>query len=476
MIQPPCSHSHTDPILWALPFGQLEWEITPPAVQAYITTQHQQIAQFQTQIKQLQTQVETLQGQVDKTSQTSSKPPSSDSPFSKPKRQRKTSSGQRGGQQGHRGKGPTLLSPTEVRLIEPGPCLCGHGNLVALTPYYTHQVIELPPIEMEVHHFILQQGQCQGCGRQLKAQVPSDYQAGYGPRFSALIAELAGMHRTSWRLIQDFCHSVCNIPISLGAVQKVIQRVSQAIAPHHEAIAALAHQAPVGYIDETPWYCQNALQWLWIMATDKVAYYRIDPHRSKEAFWALIEDWQGILVSDGYGVYQDWVHQRQTCLAHLIRSARGLSQRRDPDIAACGHTALKELQRLCHMAHEPPSGGQWQAWYARFCRLLDRYQERADDAGRLVRRLAREMASLWVFLREHGVDPTNNLAERGLRFGVIWRKTSHGTDSDAGNRWVERTLSLRQTCRQLGQSTFGVLVDADTSLFQGRRPNLAWLY
>ena len=475
MIQPPCSQAHTDSILWALPFSQLEWKITPPAVQDYITTQHQQIAQFQTQIAQLQTQVETLQGRVDNTSQTSSKPPSSDSPFHKTKRQRKTSTGKRGGQQGHRGKGPTLLSPTEVHLIEPGPCPCGQGNLVALTPYYTHQVIELPPIEMEVHHFILQQGQCQRCGRQLKAQVPRASQAGYGPRFSALIAELAGMHRTSWRLIQDFCHSVCNIPISLGAIQKVIQRVSQAIAPHHEAIATFAHQALVGYIDETPWYCQNALQWLWIMATDKVAYYRIDPHRSKDAFVALIEEWQGILVSDGYGVYQDWVHQRQTCLAHLIRSARGLAQRRDPDIAACGHTALKELQRLSHMAHEPPSGGQWQAWYARFCRLLDRYQQRADDAGRLVRRLAREMASLWVFLRAHGVDPTNNRAERGLRFGVLWRKTSHGTDSDAGNRWVERTLSLRQTCRQLGQSTFGVLVDAVTSLFQGRQPNLAWL-
>jgi len=483
MIQPPSSHSYTDALLWALPFGQFEWELTPPAVQDYITRQHQhitqlqsQMGQFQSQIEQLQHQVETLQGRVDKTSQTSSKPPSSDAPFHKPKRQQNTSAGQRGGQPGHRGKGPILLRPTEVHLIAPGSWPCGQGNLVALTPSYTHQVIELPPIEMEVHHFILQQGQCQGCGRQLKAQVPSDSQAGYGPRFSALIAELAGMHRTSWRLIQDFWHSVCNIPISLGAVHKIIQRVSQAIAPHHAAIATLAHQAPVGYIDETPWYCQNALQWLWIMATDKVAYYRIDPHRSTDAFLALIEDWQGILVSDGYGVYQAWVHQRQTCLAHLIRRARGLSQRRDPAIAACGNTALKELQRLCHMAHEPPSGGQWRAWYARFCRLLDRYQQRSDEAGRLVRRLAREIASLWVFLRAHGVDPTNNLAERGLRFGVIWRKTSHGTDSDAGNRWVERTLSLRHTCRQLGQSTFGVLVDAVTSLFQGRQPNLAWLY
>ena len=54
---------------------------------------------------------------------------------------------------------------------------------------------------------------------------------------TARIGELAGMHRTSRRLIQDFCHSVLNIPISLGAVQKIIDRVSH---------------ATVGSIDETP--------------------------------------------------------------------------------------------------------------------------------------------------------------------------------------------------------------------------------
>ena len=73
------------------------------------------------------------------------------------------------------------------------------------------------------------------------------------------------------------------------------------------------------------------------------------------------------------------------------------------------------------------------------------------------------------------MEPTNNRAERALRFAVMWRKSSNGTDSEHGNRWVERTLSLRQTCRQLGQSTFGVLVDALTSFFQGRQPDLAWL-
>lgn len=369
MLQPPSSPSHTDAILWALPFGPLEWERTPPAVQDSMKRQTQHIAplqsqrgQCQSQLAQLQQQGETLPGRVPKTSQTSSTPPSSAAPCNQPKRRRQTSSGTRGGQKSHRGNGPMLLSPTAVHRIEPGPWPCGHGNLVALTPSSTQHGIEVPPSERAVHPCLLQQGLCQGCGRQLQAPGPRDHQAGYGPRWSALIGARAGLPRTSWRLVQAFCHAVFNIPSSLGAGQKVIQGVSQALVPHHEAIATLAHQAPVGDMDATPWYGQNAWPWLWLMAPDQVAYSRLEPHRSQAAFVALIEDWQGLVVSAGDGVEQDWGPQRHTCRAHLIRRARGWSQRRAPDIAACGHTALKALQRLGHMAHEPPSGGPWQAW------------------------------------------------------------------------------------------------------------------
>jgi transposase len=212
------------------------------------------------------------------------------------------------------------------------------------------------------------------------------------------------------------------------------------------------------------------------MVTDTAALYVLHPRRSKEAFAALIDAWAGILVRDGYGVYQDWVHQRQTCLAHLIRTACGLAEKRSPELAACGAWALKELQKLCQMAKAPPTGGEWRAWYARFCNLIEQYHTRSDDAGRLARRLGREMASLWVFLCEQGVEPTNNGAERALRFGVLLRKRSHGTASEKGNRWVARSLSLRQTCRPLGQSTFTILVDALTSFFHGHQPNLSWLY
>ena len=459
---------------WNFPFSETEWEQTPGAVQVHLLALHTQLQDLQQQHQQLQIQVDQLQGRLHQTSTTSSKPPSSDSPFKK--RTRRSSLGNPGAKKGHAGSGPILLSPTEGQAVYPALCACGRGELAMALPYSTHQVIELPPIEMQVTHCALSQGHCQGCGQLLKAEVPNGSQTGYGPRLSALIGALSGMHGTSRRLIRDFCQSVLPIPMSLGAVQKVIDRVSEALVPHYELMAELAHQAPVGYIDETPWYCQNMLQWRWTMATATGTLYLIHPHRSQDAFFDLIDDWQGILVSDGYGVYQNWVQRRQTCLAHLIRTARGLSEKRAPELAACGAWALAELQRLCHMAKAPPSGGEWNAWYARFCHLIGYYHERKDEAGRLARRLQREMASLWVFLVEHGVEATKNRAERALRFGVLWRKRSNGTARVKGNRWVERILSLRQTCRQLGQSSFGVLVDALSSAFCGRQPDLTWLY
>jgi transposase len=343
------------------------------------------------------------------------------------------------------------------------------------TSYQTHQVLELPPIEMEVAHWVLYQGCWLGCGTWSKAPLPPEHATGYGPRFSALIGELAGTYGNGRRMVQTFCASVLQVPLSLGAIQKVLDRVTQAIAPHYEAIARHARRAPVNYIDETSWFLTNTLQWLWVMASDRVAFYMIHPHRSKEAFTALIDDWEGLLVSDGYGVYQSWVQARQTCLAHLIRTARGLAARPQPDLAACGSWALAELQRLCHMATAPPTGGAWRAWYARLCTLIDRHHDRQDDAGRFARRLLREMDSLWVFLAHHGVEPTNNRAERALRFGVLWRKRSQGTASDQGNRWVERILSLKETCRLQARSTYTVLVEAVSSLFTGGQPELAWI-
>ena len=162
-------------------------------------------------------------------------------------------------------------------------------------------------------------------------------------------------------------------------------------------------------------------------------------------------------------------------LAHLIRTAKGLAEYLEPGIATFGRRIRDELQRLCHMSTERPTVGQWRTWYARYRHLISSTTQRLDQAGTFARRLDREQKVLWLFLDLPGISPTNNSSERALRFGVMWRKRTRGTYSERGNRWVERVLSFRQTCRIRGRPTFPLLVEAVKCRFNGTTPDLRWV-
>lgn len=321
-MEPLTESLHTS---WPFPFVPQDWEHTPATVQSYVRSLHDELTQ-------LRARVEALEARLTQNSTTSHRPPSSDSPYKKP-RQRTPAAPRRkaGGKPGHPGHRQALLPATAVREVRPELCACGNTTFPLTTPYHTQQVLELPPITMDVTHWVLHQGWCPACGRWSKAQVPAEHATGYGPRFSALMGEVAGAYGNGRRIVQTLCASVLHVPISLGAIQKVLDRVSQAIEPHYTAIATQTRRALVNYIDETPWFLTHTLQWLWVMVSDTAALYMIHPRRSKEALAALIDDWTGILVSDGYGVYQNWVARRQTCLAHLIRTARSLAERQHAD-------------------------------------------------------------------------------------------------------------------------------------------------
>ena len=71
-------------------------------------------------------------------------------------------------------------------------------------------------------------------------------------------------------------------------------------------------------------------------------------------------------------------------------------------------------------------------------------------------------------------QPASQAHRRACRdYPVLWRKRSLGTKSDKGDRWVERILSLRQTCRVRGRQTFPALAAAMTCYFKGQPPDIA---
>ena len=81
--------------------------------------------------------------------------------------------------------------------------------------------------------------------------------------------------------------------------------------------------------------------------------------------------------------------------------------------------------------------------------------------------LLKRWPALWTFTTAPGVEPTNNHAERGLRGAVIYRKLSLGTQSDHGERTIERLLSASITCRLQKRSLFSYLTDVLSASIRG---------
>jgi transposase len=81
--------------------------------------------------------------------------------------------------------------------------------------------------------------------------------------------------------------------------------------------------------------------------------------------------------------------------------------------------------------------------------------------------LLKRWPALWTFAALDGVEPTNNRAERGLRGAVIYRKLSLGSQSEQGERTIERLLSASLTCRLQARSLFAYLADVHTASIRG---------
>jgi transposase len=160
---------------------------------------------------------------------------------------------------------------------------------------------------------------CPGCGRACLAGLPAGVSASaFGPRLEAHVAMLAGVFRLSRRQIVQTVEEVFGIPISLGAVDRTIMRMSAVLADPWAELREAVRRAEVVHADETSWRLRGAQQWLWLAASALYACYRIDPSRSQRAAKDLLgEDFGGFVICDRYAGYHFLdVLQQQLCWSH----------------------------------------------------------------------------------------------------------------------------------------------------------------
>jgi transposase len=451
--------------------------------------------------KRLQSQVDDLQARLDalsaeflqlreqlaaarKDSSTSSKPPSSD--IVKPKLTQDPGSAKRsiGGQPGHP-KHDRQPFPDEqinrffVHPLDACPCCGGPLRRNGEIAYVVQQIdIEQPSLLIEQH--TSPEYWCVHCERSYKASMPLHIARGglVGPKLTALIAYMKGPCHASYSTVRTFLRDVVRVTVSPGLLNKILKKVSAALAePYEELLQALPGEAWLN-VDETGHHCQGDLWWTWCFRAELYTLYHIDAHRSADVLMDILgKEFKGVLGCDYFSAYRRYMRECsvrvQFCLAHLIRDVKFLTTLPDAGDRRYGEdlrAALKNLFEVFHERQQLDEGVfQLRLQAARDRVLRVGLAGPATQHGQnMQKRFRKHGAAYFTFVTTPGVEPTNNLAEQAIRFVVIDRHVTQGTRSEAGRHFCERIWTVIATCVQQGKSVHEYLNEVVENWFAGQ--------
>jgi transposase len=428
-------------------------------------------------IRQLEARVEKLERQLAKSSRNSSLPPSSDPPGKTPKRGKDRSGRRPGAQPGHEGRGRDLLPTWAVDgVIEHWPERCGCGHVFSVDERRQageparHQVEELPAITVRVIEHRAQRVRCPACGGRAGAELPDEVTcSAFGPRLQAALVALSVRNRVSRRDVVELAEELFSARISTGTVDAILARAGEALTLPHEDLLARVRGARALNVDETGWRTAGERRALWGAFTERHAFFRIASDRHEDHAKSLLAHTGAIVTSDRWWAYAHLpLARRQLCWAHLKRDftahAEGLAAEKQ-----FGEAGLELCERVfwawevfCHTRERSElkrTVRQLQRQYKPIIRSFAAKRARNKRCRGMARNLLKAWPALWTFAAHKGVEPTNNHAERALRSAVIYRKLSLGSQSEGGERRIERLLSAHTTCRLQRRSLFVYLTE-----------------
>jgi transposase len=460
--------------------AELDAQMTP-AVRALVLALFAEIDELQAEVRDLRSQLATGPPNP----QNSSLPPSSAHPHAKPTSVRPKSKRRRGGQPGHPKAERALIPVGGCQAVV--PCIptecrrCGRALHGTDPDPLRHQVWELPDILPVVTEYQRHRLVC-SCGVSTCGELPAGVSSGAaGPRLVAFAGLLMACFRQSKRRAAQFLGTILNQPASAAWLVLLQNRCAEAVRPAYDELAAQLPGQGVLHIDESPTKEGPARAWVWTVVAETFTFFACRTSRGADVPADLLgEGYAGIIHCDRAKMY--WRFGRlQWCWAHLKRDFQALIDDPCPTKKRLGHDLMRRVKELFALWKRVRDGTLSRAGFQRRMRPIRDTVEALLLRGYfngLTRGFCKELwehrGHLWAFVEVEGVEPTNNAAERALRHAVIWRKLSFGTQSAAGSRFVERMLTVIETCRRAGRNAFAWLAEAVRAHFH-REPALPLL-
>jgi len=294
------------------------------------------IGELTAQVGRLSAEVEDLRRRAGRDSSTSSRPPSSDSPYKKGKDRSLRERGKRrpGKQPGEPGTTMRLVDDPDERLEFPPTACRGCGTGLAAEPVAMqrrHQVTDIAPAPApKVTEYVAQAKRCPCCGTVTEGELPPHVRAraSFGPETCAQAANLTvGHHIPIWRATIVLCQ-LAGITVSTGWMAGIRGKTAALVqaSGFMQRVRELLRAAPAVHADETPARAAGGTRYVHLACTAYLTLMHTGD-RSAGAIDAggVLPGYTGIIVRDGYAGYEhltDALHA--WCGAHLLRDLKSL--------------------------------------------------------------------------------------------------------------------------------------------------------
>jgi len=434
-------------------------------------------------IEQLEAEVADLRRQLGQNSTNSSRPPSSDSPFTKPapKSLRRRTGRKPGGQPGHPGSTLALVdNPNQRCRHEPDACT-GCGASLAGAPEVgmeRRQVFDLPPMTVRVVEHQLIARRC-ACGATTGAAPPEGVSAPvqYGPRLTAIVLYLyVGQFLSKKRTAQALAE-LFDTPISEGTVAAMTRRCADGLAGFLTQAKEQIAAAEVAGFDETGLRVAGKLHWVHCARTGKYTLITCHPKRGRDGInnAGVLTGFGGVAVHDAWAPYDTYLDPaHQLCCAHALRELAAVADTAPADADWCWATqaadALVAMQKL--VADAIATGADaldadaldTQVGLYRSAAQIGRTQTAARSTrlmrkhNALARRLLDRQDDYLRFTTDWRIPPDNNGSERDIRMIKLRQKVSGCLRTLTGARQFCAIRSYLSTAAKHGRTFLDTLV------------------
>jgi transposase len=364
----------------------------------------------------------------DKTSRTSSKPPSTD------KKEKRENARPGGAKPGHEPHNRRLADdPNEVRDHRPSCCEQCAGSLSDgdMTLIGEYDEIEIPPATPYVVRHRRFACRCARCGCETKAPAPAAATSTpFGPRIHALAIYFKGFQALSYERLRFMFRDAFGLCISEGALMNMFIRSHARFEIEADKARAVLRQAKIVASDETGVRIEGTNSYHWVFHCKDAVVHQPDYSRGARV---VAETMDGhvpdVWISDRYSAQQKHGARHQTCLAHLARdTAFALEHGADNlplRFKLWFGKAFDLAKDIANLAASTIATKK-RALEKQLTSLLAA-PTACDLARQLQAKIARARDQLLTFCDYPGeVDATNNGSERRLRPCVIQRKVTNG--------------------------------------------------